>query len=122
MGLPQRTFKIDDTGRLQATHESWSHTRETLRTQLVEPWQKLAAQGVGVHVGEWGVYNQTPHSVALAWMRDCLANWQAAGWGWALWNLRGSFGILDSNPADVPYEEFHGHKLDRWMLELLREF
>ena len=121
-GLQQRTFAIDETGRLQATHEVWTHSRETLRKRMVEPWQKLAAQGVGVHVGEWGVYNQTPHAVALAWMRDCLANWQAAGWGWALWHLRGNFGILDSQRSDVQYEEFHGHKLDRRMLELLREF
>ncbi len=35
-------------------------------------------------------------------------------------NLRGDFGVLDSNRADVPYEEHKGHKLDRRMLELLR--
>ena len=55
-------------------------------------------------------------------MRDCLANWQAVGWGWALWNFRGAFGILDSERSDVRYKEFHGHKLDRQMLELLREY
>jgi Cellulase (glycosyl hydrolase family 5) len=121
-GVPQETFAIDETGRFQPVKERWLHSRETLRKSMVEPWQKLAAQGVGVHVGEWGVFNQTPHAVALAWMRDCLTNWQAAGWGWALWNLRGKFGILDSERADVQYEEFNGHKLDREMLELLREF
>jgi endoglucanase len=58
--------------------------------------------------------------VALAWMRDCLENWRAAGFGWALWNLRGAFGILDSERKDVEYENFQGHKLDRKMLDLLR--
>jgi endoglucanase len=53
-------------------------------------------------------------------MQDCLALWKEAGWGWALWNLRGSFGVLDSNRADVAYEDFRGHKLDRKMLEILR--
>ena len=43
-----------------------------------------------------------------------------AGWGWALWNLRGEFGILDSERPDVSYESFRGHKLDREMLELLK--
>ena len=121
-GIQQGTFAIDAQGRLQAANQRWLHSRETLRKRMIEPWQKLAAQGVGVHVGEWGVFHQTPHAVALAWMRDCLANWQAAGWGWALWNFRGHFGILDSNRQDVQYEEFNGHKLDRRMLELLREF
>jgi endoglucanase len=53
-------------------------------------------------------------------MRDSLDLWKEAGWGWALWNLRGSFGILDSGRRDVVYESFRGHKLDREMLELLR--
>jgi endoglucanase len=53
-------------------------------------------------------------------MRDSLELWQEAGWGWALWNLRGSFGFLDSERRDLDYENFRGHKLDRSMLELLR--
>jgi endoglucanase len=36
-----------------------------------------------------------------------------------MWNLRGSFGIVDSGRADVAYEDFQGHKLDRKMLDLL---
>jgi endoglucanase len=74
-----------------------------------------------VHVGEWGAYSYTPHTVVLAWMSDCLRNWQQAGMGWALWNLRGGFGLLDSDRADVLYEPYRGHRLDRKMLELLRQ-
>ena len=93
-----------------------------LRQRLIEPWQEVIAQGVEVHVGEWGAYNQTPHEVALAWMEDLLQLWKEAGWGWALWNLRGSFGVLDSNRADVEYEDYQEHKLDRKMLELLQAY
>jgi endoglucanase len=39
-----------------------------------------------------------------------------------MWNLRGAFGLLDSERADVQYEDFKGHKLDRKMLELVRRF
>jgi endoglucanase len=39
-----------------------------------------------------------------------------------VWNFRGAFGILDSGRKDATYEDYHGHKLDRPMLELLREF
>lgn len=95
--------------------------REWLRQHCIEPWKKLAAQGVGVHVGEWGTFNKTPHEVTLAWARDFLSLWKEQGWGWSMWNLRGSFGILDSDRADVSYEDFHGHKLDRKLLALLLE-
>ena len=53
-------------------------------------------------------------------MRDGLELWKGAGWGRALWNFRGSFGILDSGRKDVAYEDFKGYTLDRKMLELLR--
>ncbi|MFO8012777.1 MAG: cellulase family glycosylhydrolase [Phycisphaerae bacterium] len=94
--------------------------RAWLREEYFAPWRKLAAGGVGVHMGEWGCYNKTPHAVVLAWMKDVGGLVKEAGWGWALWNFRGSFGILDSKRADVDYEDFHGHKLDRTMLDLLR--
>ncbi|HTL54588.1 MAG TPA: cellulase family glycosylhydrolase [Candidatus Limnocylindrales bacterium] len=94
--------------------------KETLRQTRIQPWKKLEAKGVGIHVGEWGAFNRTPHQVALAWMRDCLDLWKEAGWGWAVWNLRGGFGVLDSERQDVRYEDHRGHKLDRAMLEVLR--
>ena len=53
-------------------------------------------------------------------MGDMLANWKEVGWGYALWNFRGSFGIMDSGRSDVAYEDFNGHKLDRKMLQLLQ--
>jgi endoglucanase len=94
---------------------------ESYRAERIRPWKALAQHGVGVHVGEWGCFNRTPHAVTLAWMRDLLALWREAGWGWALWNLRGSFGVVDSGRRDVAYERFDGHGLDRAMLALFLE-
>jgi endoglucanase len=94
--------------------------RAKLRVELIEKWLPLVRQGVPVHVGEWGCHTKTPHDVVLAWMGDLLALWKEMGWGWAMWNLRGGFGIVDSGRPDVAYEDFRGHKLDRRMLELLR--
>ncbi len=110
---PEPTWPLTQEGRP-------SMDKETLRRTRIEPWQALEKLGVGIHVGEWGAFNRTPHAVALAWMKDCLSLWKEAGWGWALWNFRGSFGILDSEREGVKYEDFHGHKLDRAMLDLLQ--
>jgi endoglucanase len=105
-------------------HQNWWGVidRDTLWKQQIEPWRHLEAMGVGVIIGEWGAYRFTPHAVTLAWMKDSLENWKTAGWGWCLWNLRGDFGPLDSNRADVAYEDYDGSKLDRSMLELLRQY
>jgi endoglucanase len=78
--------------------------------------------GGTVFIGESGAYDKTPHAVALAWYRDWLELWKERRMGWALWNFRGSFGILDSGRADVAYEGYRGHALDREFLDLLREY
>ena len=109
---PEPTYPLREGGKV------WD--RQALRREQVEPWKKLQAQGVGVMVGEFGSHNRTPHAAVLAWMRDGLDTWKEAGWGWALWNFRGSFGVLDSGRTDVAYEDWRGHKLDRAMLDLLR--
>ena len=90
--------------------------------KCIEPWKAAENQGIGVMVGEWGAYNKTPHDVVLRWAEDCLSNWQKAGWGWAMWNFRGSFGVLDSERSDVRYEAFEGHKLDRKLMDLLQRY
>lgn len=90
--------------------------------EYLAPWLEIAKQGAPTFVGEWGCYNKTPHPVALAWMEDWLKRWKAARMGWALWNFRGSFGILDSERKDITYEDFHGHQLDRKMLDLLLKY
>ncbi len=119
--VPENEFESFETPTWPMTDAQgrlWD--KAMLRRQLVEPWMPLVQMGVPVHVGEWGCYNKTPHATALAWMRDLTALWREVGWGWAMWNFRGSFGILDSGRDDVAYESFRGHQLDRAMLELLQ--
>lgn len=119
-GRKPGVFTIGPDGRVDLSAAPVLYDRGTHQKEQIAPWKELEAKGAGVHVGEWGVLNRTPHPVALAWMEDCLRNWKEAGWGWALWELRGGFGVLDSNRSDVVYEDFQGHKLDRKMLDLLR--
>lgn len=111
-------LKIDgtvDTARTAIFDREWL-------ASATAPWKAAENKGVRVFVGEFGAFDKAPHPVVLAWMDDELATWKKAGWGWAMWNFRGEFGILDSERADVVYESFHGHKLDRKMLSLLQRY
>ena len=87
-----------------------------------DPWVELIDAGVGVHCGEMGCYHHTPHGVFLRWMEDLLQILREREMGWALWNFRGSFGMLDSGRADAPYTDWHGHQLDHKLLELLQRY
>jgi len=89
---------------------------------IYRPWGDLARSGIGVHCGECGCFNRTPHDVFLAWFEDVLRILAGYGIGWALWNFRGSFGVLDSGRQDVAYEDWHGHQLDRKLLTLLQAY
>lgn len=88
--------------------------------RLYAPWAEMIGRGVGVHCGEAGCHRHTPHAVFLAWFGDVLAVLKRHGIGWALWNFRGPFGVLDSQRADVGYTDWHGHRLDAKLLALLQ--
>lgn len=85
-------------------------------------WADLMAEGVGVHCGEGGCYNYTPHEVFLNWFRDVLDILTQFGIGYSLWNFRGAFGVLDSGRKDVAYQDWYGHQLDKPLLDLLKRF
>jgi endoglucanase len=84
-----------------------------------KPWIDLVNRGVGVHCGECGCWNRTPHEVFLAWFADVLDILSRHKIGFALWEFIGDFGILNSRRADVTYEDWHGLQLDRKLLRLL---
>ncbi len=119
-GLRQEQYYVDHRG-VDVTR-SPSFNRAWLRTTQMQPWLDLQHSGIKVFVGETGAPKASPHSVYLAWLEDNLANWKAAGWGWALWDFRGEFGIFDSQRPDVIYEDFEGAKLDRALLTLLQRY
>ncbi len=93
-------------------------SREMLE-EFYAPWIDLVKKGVGVHCGECGCFNKTPHEVFLAWFRDVIDILGSNGIGFALWEFTGSFGILNSGREDVDYEDWYGYKLDRKLLDLM---
>ena len=86
------------------------------------PWIDAVKKGVGVHCGECGCWSATPHEVFLAWFEDVISVLTENNIGYALWNFRGDFGIMDSGRKDVDYEDWHGHKLDRKLLAMLQKY
>jgi endoglucanase len=84
------------------------------------PWAEPAAYDIPIHFGEMGCYKHTPPDVVLAWFDDTLSVIGDLHSGFALWNFRGPFGVLDTQRAGTKFEDWHGHQLDRPLLSLLQ--
>lgn len=110
--LPTWPLK-DDKGKIV-------RDRQTLAT-LFHPWGELAAKGVPIHFGEMGCYKHTPPDVVLTWFDDTLGVLGELHSGWALWNFRGPFGVVDTERPGTKFEDWQGHKLDRPLLSLLQK-
>ncbi|HEX4138704.1 MAG TPA: cellulase family glycosylhydrolase [Candidatus Methylacidiphilales bacterium] len=103
-------------------NRSWLYDHQIVAWRRLDTVAQITRHhGVGIMVGEFGCFNQTPDDVTLRWMEDTLTEFKTMDWGWALWNLKGPFGILDSNRPGAVYQDFEGHKLDVRMLRLLQE-
>lgn len=72
--------------------------------------------------GEFGVYNKTPHKMALSLLEAYFKLWKERDMGWAVWGFQGSMGVMDSNREGVDYEDTPEGKLDREMYELFKKY
>ena len=93
--------------------------RQTL-VKAFQSWGEIEQKGVRIHFGEMGCYKHTPPNVVLAWFDDTLDVLRDLQSGWALWNFRGPFGVLDTERPGTKYEDWRGHQLDRALLNLLQ--
>lgn len=111
VGMPEPSYPVEYDGRW------WD--RAGLR-EFYAPWRALEARGVPVHVGEFGCYERTPDEVARAWFADLFAVFAEFGWGYALWEFEGPFGIVGHGRPGAVFEKSNGFLVDRNLLELMR--
>ena len=98
------------------TGEDW------LMKNVIKPWLPVIEQGGFVMVGECGATRHVPYSLYLSWMEDQLRLWKKLDIGYAFWTLRGAFGPLDTKRKGTREVDFHGHKLDAGLFELVEKY
>jgi len=103
---------------LEWEDRAWN--KDSLR-EFFQPWRDVEAQGVAIHIGEFGCYNQTRNDIALRWLADLLSLFKEFGWGYSLWQFAGPFGIVEHGRPGARYEDVQGYKIDRELLDLLIE-
>ena len=89
--------------------------------KFYKPWRNVEKKGVKIHIGEFGCYNKTPNDVALRWLSDLMSVYKEFGWGYALWNFTGPFGIVEHGRPKAVYTDMDGLKVDKQLLDIMKE-
>jgi len=92
---------------------------------IIKPWIELRDRtGMLIHCGEFGVYSMNvDRESMLNWYRDLLDILKVNNIGWALWNLRGAFGVIETGREEFMTETLHnGERIDEELLKLLRSY
>lgn len=110
-GLPRPVYPgPDPDGRI------WN--RDALREHY-QRWREVERRGVRVHVGEFGCFDHTPNDVALRWFADLFSLYREFGWGFAMWNFVGPFGLCGHARPGARFELLDGFSVDRDLLDLM---
>jgi len=97
--------------------KSWIENR-------LKPWLQFREEtGTLIHCGEMGVYSlRVDRESQLNWHRDVLGLFKKHNIGWALWNLKGPFGVINQGRKEFETEKLpNGDGLDGELLKILQD-
>lgn len=93
-----------------------------LEQKSLAEWIACAKRGNFVMIGECGASGGAPYDLYLRWMGDQLKVWQKHGFGFAMWTLRGAYGLIDTRRKGAVEVDFHGHRLDKGLMDLINRY
>jgi hypothetical protein len=115
-GARQGTFVLTDDGKITDVEGNPSLAIGTIKKNI-----ELAGKlNIPVMIQEFGVYNKTPHDVATGYLTNVVSVFKTHQIGYAMWNMIGSMGIINSERADCNYEQYRGKSLDREMTTIVQ--
>lgn len=115
-GTKQSEYKITADGRITDKDGNPAVTLGNLKERL----ESARAENIPVMIQEFGVYNKTPHNVTIGYLTDAVSVFNKAKVGYAMWNLIGTMGIINSERADCIYEQYRGKLIDRQMTTIMQ--
>jgi hypothetical protein len=115
-GSTQDTYKITEGGKITDVNGNTVVALGGIKKTLDD----AKAENIPVMIQEFGVYNKTPHDVTLSFLNDVVSVFKQNHVGYAMWNMIGSMGIINSERTDMTYEPYRGKQLDREMTTILQ--
>jgi endoglucanase len=91
------------SAELLANMDEWNQPfdRSAIIANLTEPLAVNERTGLPLYCGEFGCFDRTPDPIRIAWFKDILAVFDAYDIGWATWDYKGSFGVVDRDSEET---------------------
>lgn len=115
-GTSQSAYKITDDGRITDMDGNPAVALGNLKERLVT----AKSENIPVMIQEFGVYNKTPHKVTVNYLKDVISVFNKGKVGYAMWNMIGTMGIINSERDDCSYEPYRGKSIDREMTTIIQ--
>jgi hypothetical protein len=115
-GSKQDTYKITSEGKITDVNGNPVLALGALITNL----EYAKSEDIPVMIQEFGVYNKTPHSVTIGYLTDVVSVFNKYHLGYAMWNMIGTMGIINSERTDFTYEPYRGKQLDSQMVTIMQ--
>jgi endoglucanase len=92
-------YRLSDEVRGTLAPLNQFYDRKTMVVDLAKPLAVAARTGLPLYCGEFGVIHLTPQPVRLAWYRDLASVFKDYGIGWANWDYKGGFGLIQDGQS-----------------------
>lgn len=86
---------MSDSDRLRVADLNRIYDRSAMAADLAKPLAVAQRTGLPLYCGEFGAYKLAPLPVRLAWYRDIVSVFRECDIGWANWDYKGGFGLVE---------------------------
>ena len=91
-----RLAQVPEPLRTRLENLNQPYDRSAMAADFAKPLAVAQRTGLPLYCGEFGVINLAPQPIRTAWYRDLISVFDEYGIGWANWDYKGTFGIVDS--------------------------
>jgi endoglucanase len=91
---------LPDSLKNQVSRNKLNYNIDSIRHHFIKPITVAKKYNLPLYCGEWGCLNTVPDEARLQWYRDMKKVLEENNIGWATWDYKGSFGIINRNKQE----------------------
>jgi endoglucanase len=91
---------LPDSLKKQVLRNKLVYNIDSIRHHFKKPIAAGKKYNLPLYCGEWGCLNTVPEAARLQWYNDMKKVLEENNIGWATWDYKGGFGIIDRNKKE----------------------